>query len=469
MIRLPGQTRPETPTRALAAIAMLLIASAAQAAAPTPAPDDFAWGMVLEAAPGAAQTGLRVSVPGEVYRGVAFDDLKDVAVTDADGRIVPFTVIHGQSTREVWRRLPVYPVAEAPRSSSRPVTVETDAATVTVHGEPRISSPALPPGAPSFIVDTKGHRNGVRLLKLEWSPVKDDQTTHIRVDASDDMTHWRTASDGVLARLSAAGSTDHDRGTPDSTTLVRDEIVMAPNYARYLRIVPLDTTGPDWRVTDARVLSTEQLTTAMRTLTRIPGRDGTFDTGGRYPVAAVELSGTARTGYVRVYSRHRSSVRWQHRGSIQLTGASDIPPRPLLAHRASDRHWKLESSLDVSAMTVTLRYRPHDLYVLPSGPPPHTLVFGNAALERRVDWTRSRLTREAGSRPLTSFVPTVAVAPPLPLGGPGRAQSPATDPATIGVWALLGLGTALVLLLVRAVGRDSSAGEDGAEPKDGTA
>lgn len=199
---------------------------------------DFAEGLALTIQPElAVQTLL---LPLEAYRG-AHDDLSDLSVFNERGEAVPFALRSVSPELRAQReelQVPVFPI-------QRIVAKTSDSAEISLHVKRDASGSVVDirvPGTPetpsartylaAYVLDTSALTQPATQLRLALDFGSETFTTHVRVEASDDLASWHTvASDAVLGQLSHAGH-----------TIQRAQLELSPTQAKFLRLTWSD--GP---------------------------------------------------------------------------------------------------------------------------------------------------------------------------------------------------------------------------------
>lgn len=420
-------------------------------AASDPVPDDFAAGALLNTRGDAAI--YRLSLPPAAYLGLTRDDLGDLRVFNAAGEAVPHalrrpTIEEGGDSPLL--PLPVYPFERLGEGGRERVSLRlyADDRSAVVD----LNSGANQPYAArivSYLIDLSGLQEPPGALTVDWTGT---DVVHLSVDASDDLSLWRSLNREVtLVRLDYGGH-----------RLERSEIPLSVHGARYLRLAVIK---------DAAVFSIQSVEARFRRPQVIPYRDSIrlqgipagdesnawlFDTGGRMPVDRIELELSQRNSLVsaEISSASDGKAPWRIRGArtfyrLEVDGV-ELAERAIDLSAVSDRFWRLELTSDPAGMGkdapwLIFSWMPHDLYFLARGAGPFLLAYGDAdskSSEAPVDPLLRRLsTVKPGG-----FIGDAEVAKTVSLGGDARLKLPgAPFPwRTWLLWAVLVLGVVIL-------------------------
>ncbi|MDR2128770.1 MAG: DUF3999 domain-containing protein [Burkholderiaceae bacterium] len=217
--------------------ASLLAASASTAAAD--APEDYARQALLQTEGDA--TWYRLDLPMSVYWGAAHADLRDLRVFNAAGEALPYalTAVQGQHTetrREARTRFfPLYGArggdgGNTYNTDDMAMRVRRDASglLVEVLSDPaaqKTGAGALP--LRGWLLDASAALDfSPERLRLDWENGAEG-FQQLRIEASDDLQHWRAWGTGQIARLQF-----------DGERIERNEVRLpgGGDKARYLRL-----------------------------------------------------------------------------------------------------------------------------------------------------------------------------------------------------------------------------------------
>lgn len=432
-----------------------LLALPALAVAGASADYAMQWPLQLERDDAGA---YRVQLDASVYQHVQSADLGDLAVLNADGEVLPVTLLDAPARQAERAPVPV-PVFALPVSadgtSSWHLVARADAdghlREVEVQGEG--GSPAPEVGG-AWLLDLSDIDLPVVALQLDWAATTALDLGYT-VEASADLEHWRTLS--TRGRL-----IDLQR---DGQRLLHNRIVLPGGTdARYLRLTP-EQRDPPIALTGVVAMLEAGTATApqWRVLQPLDSRPGqrsyAYQLDGRFPVTQVDvaLPGNHVVQW-RLMSRDSAEATWRPRAGpwmdyrIERDGEVTRSAARVLDHAVRDRHWRLRAESGRSSATpptLRLGYRPETVVFLAQGPAPYRLVAGSArashddsALAKLLDALRDQ--RGPGWQPARA-----ELGGPQPLAG-AAALTPPRDWKTWLLWGVLGLGALLVAWLALA-------------------
>jgi len=210
----------------------VLLSMAAFAQSPPPKPDAFAYHTGIELAANGGPF-YQVVLPVPVYQGVQRQDLGDLRVFNAQGDVVPYTLIRAQSTsisQEKSVPVPLFPLTQtiavqsADGAEALDVQRKPDGTLIAVPKNAKPSKEiALAQGA---ILDLSQIKETVRALHLETGtsavPVH-----AFAIETSDDLQQWRSlVSNAQLVHLQQSGQ-----------VIEKDTFEWDGAAGKYLRIV----------------------------------------------------------------------------------------------------------------------------------------------------------------------------------------------------------------------------------------
>jgi hypothetical protein len=236
-----------------------------------------------------------------------------------------------------------------------------------------------------YLLDASALSRPIESLRLRWTQPDDSVVAKVRVDGSDDLTHWRSlAEQATVADLHYEGKTLEVRAVAIHST-----------GAKYLRLTWVEG-SPTLPLTEAwAVMAPPEKTTPRRwtglTASRAEAKSITyvFESAGALPVDRIRVHvgqpNTLVEGAIQSRPDDKSPWRVRYKGLLYhvtvqgLTLESDPVTIPL----THDRHWRLE--LDEGSPepgnlhpTLELGWVPRELYFLAHGEEPFTLAFGSA-------------------------------------------------------------------------------------------
>ena len=232
----------------------------------------------------------RLQVPMSVQLAAAHADLRDLRVFDKEGEALPYALsaaaAQGSSTaHEAAARL--FPLYGAEADPGRQAGLRIQRSTTGTLVE------VLPDAAPAptgerrsgWLLDAGEADFPFERLALDWSS-EAEGFQHFRIEASDDLQHWRPVAQATLFRLSNRGS-----------TLVQDRIEFTGIHAKYLRLTwqgkpPVPDSVRVELAAGAPLSPAEgaiQWRTGLAPVQTPAAGDYQFDTGGVFPVERVKI------------------------------------------------------------------------------------------------------------------------------------------------------------------------------------
>lgn len=425
--------------------------------------EQFGYVMPITLTPGDALYALRLTAP--VYRHAARADLADLRVFNASGEAVAHAIRMPKGPDKVpaaSAKLPIFPVrsagADTASTDHLKVEVRRDGAVVSVQSAP---APGATPVV-AWLVDASGFDRAMDALELTIAP-KADVVARVRVEASDDLKHWRRLNDDApVVRTRFAGE-----------QLEQLRVPLNGARARYLRLT--DARGTfSFPLDGVRAIAPEGSgARELESLSLAPtgadpaGRAWEYDSGGRFPVERVALAVAEDNAVLPFELESRSDAKQSWRPIAQgvayrftqdgVTVASGAFP----VSRLGDRYLRVRvtgsTPLPTTGPTLELRWLPAELVFAARGTPPFTLAYGLA---------------DAGSVAMSIETLVPGYGTPNAMtpkdAEPGDERTLAGDAATRaapdfrrwGLWAVLVLGVLVLgsmgLKLARESGRGAS-------------
>ncbi len=438
--------------RALSVTALCIAALTANAA--DLEPEDFAFGAKV-LTPGAA-AAYRTPLPLSLYQKVVRGDLGDMRVFNERGELVPHRIERPASESTVQAApvtLPVFALPGAYREALR-ITVESGGTRIDVR-TPAASGPSSGTASSpsdSYLIDGRAHHSPVSGFNLSWPDDAEDFAGRLSVEASDDLSTWRTiVRDAPIANLRATNG-----------RILERRIDLPPTTAQFWRLswsgksAPFEITGVTAEPAGDRVEAT-RATLAIQGKREVGQRRGefTFDLGAQVPVDRVNLELPEQNSIVQVelFTRIEPGEDWRfvtRSGFYRLQSSpstADFTNGPVALDARSDRYWL--ARVDVSsgglgrtAPTLRVGWLPHEVVFLARGAGPFTLAYGNGIVQA---------STSLGAIPANASIVNASLAEPQTLGGPERLDPKARprtwwSRSTI-LWTVLGAGVALLAFM----------------------
>jgi hypothetical protein len=438
------------------------VAPAADADTPPPASTDFAFGMKFSAQGNAA--AFRATLPPDVYRGVTSSELRDVAVFNGRGEVVPHVLAPATDSSDLVSAvlsLPVFPLKGNGRAvmEALRLTIESNGGKVDL---------ALPEDRGSaaggtnenglvggYIVDGRALTR-LAAIELGWSDDAPEFAGRLRVEGSDNLGDWRTIVDAApIANLRAGDA-----------RLIERRIEMRSAGAKYWRLTWVGSRAP-FEITSVNghpagggpELRRTSLVLEGRSVAGKPG-EYEFDAGGYFPVDRVNLQLPEMNSVVEVslLTRASASKPWRPvtdgTGFYRLQGTdAELVNGDVRVFATTDRYWLVRvdprrGGMGEAVPKLKIAWPAHEIVFLARGQGPFTLAYGNGAL--------SALAGRIASIPKGARILEASLGEQQTLGGESRrASASARSPSkSMVLWGVLGLGVALLAYMAYRLSRE---------------
>lgn len=424
-----------------------------------------------------------ISIPMEVQMSAAHADLRDLRVLDANGEAMAFALqstAAGPST-DAWRegavrlfplRAPV--VAGTPQANIRVEQNGTlvEVRTATPTGQAAEQQQQQQQKLYGWLIDASKVDFALDRLELDWSSASDG-FQNFRIEASDDLQHWRDWGSGQIARLSFEGE-----------GLDVNEVKLPGQKARYLRLLWPSDAASAVQLRGARVLGSTRVAAQTPLIWSAPltgkqEKDGeyrwslpqalplqrvrvTLAESLNYTVAPVDLSGRNLPATTPVgQRRERDDNYWYQlaRGvlyRLPVDGKTVQVDELQLASQQPVNELRLRvdsrgAGLGPQAPQISVAMRASRLVFLARGSAPYVLAFSNP-------------NARAADLPLAVLIPNYNPDKPPVWGNAALAPlSAAVQPATqakaqsaqdwkkYGLWAVLLLGVGLLAAMAMSL------------------
>lgn len=355
--------------------------------------EDFAYSMPLTGTPGrAVQTVL---IPVDVYRAVLRKDLGDVRVFSAGGDEVPHAVrrLTKAAERELPpRSLPIFPLrntAEQLGAKDLEVHVKqaADGTIVDIRSvQPDGSTEDGSKPIVAYIVDASAVRDKIASIDIELAPTDQSYVLPVRLETSDDLTHWREVATGqTLARLEFEGNRIEHR-----------RVELRPTSSKYLRItwladaLPADITGVEAQFEKPRIVQERLSITVVGK--HLDGEQNVyeFDTGGFVPADRARIRLAAANTLIKstLSSSDTREGPWTDMSDGRVyrivENGQELTSPAVAIPRQSKRFWRMQihtGNGDRGAPTLTLDYFPEQLLFVSKEGGVHHLAYGSYKAE----------------------------------------------------------------------------------------
>ncbi|WP_447753362.1 DUF3999 domain-containing protein [Pseudomonas nicosulfuronedens] len=195
-------------------------------ASAAPAPADFASRVPLEVS--GDGPWYRVQLPIEVLFAARHGDLRDVRIFNAKGEALPYSLRTSAASEKQVRsevQARIFPLRGASGSTATD-NLKIVRSTIGTILEITPNAPAQdkPQVLRGWLLETGSGDLPLDRLQLDWT-ADSDGFQRLRIEASDDLEHWRSLGEGQLARLDFNGQRIEQNG-----------IALPGEPARYLRL-----------------------------------------------------------------------------------------------------------------------------------------------------------------------------------------------------------------------------------------
>jgi hypothetical protein len=440
-------------------------------------PADYAYGLKIEAS--GSEALYDVTLPPSVYQGVTRRDLGDVRVFNSAGEVVPHALRPRRTEKAdagATAALTLFPL-KAPagasidglaisvrRSAGGAVSVDVKSGNAVAPRQQTIG----------YLVDMSAHERALRAIELDWKAAE-GFSGRLRIDASDDLSTWRTLVSGApLLSLEVGGQ-----------RLQQKRVELPQQKVKYLRLAWVNervkNAAPE--ITAAHGELAEKFVEAPREWAKFSAVKGdkpgeyVFDLKGQLPVdrLRLELPDVNTIAQIEVLARDKADQPWRSvaRGvAYRLRQAeAEIGSPDIAVGASSERYWLIRvdprgGGIGGGMPALNAGWVPHQLVFAARGAPPFTLAYGNRGAQ-------------PGSLPIESLIPgykddagaavraaktgaqptvNVQAASPQPqkaLGGEARLQEQ-IDWKRWSLWGVLGVGVlvlgAMAWRLVKQLG-----------------
>lgn len=433
---------------------LCLVALAASPVSAELAPEQFAYGLPLNIS--GEQAFYELELPLAVYQSSQRDDLGDIRVFNAAGKIVPHALRSpsNQTQRQnvVTTELPFFPLSRQTQAPDGDLsihverTVEGTIVDVQVNGRENLQSNAA---TYSYLIDASALKRKIDALELLWAVDSTAFLAEIAVETSKDLVSWEPLTTAAVGRL-----------VYQDFRLDQNKIVLPRSNSRYLRLTwPI--AQPMAELTKVLVL-TEQSSVIERPAQRrlllaseaVGERRYRVDLQGALPVAAVTivLAGKNSLAAGLLFSSNEikgpMQKRWQGLAYTLTTNGSTLTNGAVTMTPTRQRYWDLLISESEAGLSVAPRleftWQPDRLVFLAQGAGPYTVAYGNAKVEPTNFHMDALLQRSTAATRQSLQPQQVQPGEAILLGGEESAARPPLPWKQYILWGVLFLGVLLI-------------------------
>lgn len=359
----------------------------------------------------------RLRLPLDVYRGVAYGDLRDVRVFNARGERTPYAMTREPdrataSATTTTTTLAFFPLteSEAPPAAGAgnvalSLRMHADGTLISLNAAPLPSGTAKAEARTTgYIVDASrlaAKSLPLNALQLDWVRRPESQSGRVRVEVSNDLNHWRTVVAGVpLVDLQYKGE-----------RLSESRVALPGVTEKYLR---LTWEKAAFLLNSVEAETVTHLARRVRQTSIVNGRAGEkpgeylFDFGARISITGLRLvlpdvntiAPTTLLAYGARMERQRGGQMlkvptWLPAADatfyrLMRDGVEIVSPAVAVAATTGTAEWLARVDARAGGIgsgmpSLEATWQPHDIVFVAHGEAPFTLAFGkrdalNAAL-----------------------------------------------------------------------------------------
>lgn len=366
-----------------------------------------------------SESHYRFALPAAAYMGIARRDLGDVRVFNGVGEAVPyaFVPLKPKTIAPDVRPARLYPLygEENKGLDGVGMRLEQTARGTVVHVDSRSGLRPAARKLLGYLVDAGEDPPPLAALVLDWQ-VREGFTGFARVEASEDLKHWRP-----LVEAAPVVFLEHE-----GTRLEQKRIEVSSAKRRYLRLsftsVPSDfalkQVGLELR-SDLRQPDRDWLGTPGTLDARRPG-EYVFDTGGHFPVDRLRFSlpQPNTVAQAQMLVRDRPEDAWQPVITAMLyrlrRDSRDIVNPEVVVPADTRRYWLLKvdqrgGGLGAGEVRLEFGWIPHELVFAARGTSPFSLAYGMKTAKPSAMPIAAVVPGYKSDEPLAARVVTVSV------------------------------------------------------------
>lgn len=425
-------------------------------------PTDFAYGMTLTT--DGAGALYELTLPAAVYRRLTRHDAGDLRVFNAAGETLPHGLRRPKTAETVSERVtltpfPVY-TASGEIGSGMTLSVRKDRDGQTMYMDTREPVKADRKLA-ALMLDTGKLTHPVHALEIEWQQAPTEFVGQLTVEASDDLTNWRTLARGSVAQITYGGQ-----------LLERRRLEFASHKAGYLRLTwPAKQETPT--INTVQLELTGDAPPPVRHWAALtfegPGEkpgEYVYRLPGRAPVDRARVQLTQNNSLVRIelLTRDNPSTPWRRHaeGAVYrlAIGTETLESPELRVSVASaPSQWLLRvtpaDGLGANPPILEFGWPPHDLVFAARGAGPYRLAYGAAGVGP-ADFPMPALLADLDKQDKNTLIHKAEAGPEVALGGDDRLARASDWKKTV-LWAVLVAAVILMAWMARRLFKQMNA------------
>lgn len=416
----------------------------------------------------------RIALPSPVYGTLTHGDMRDMRVFNATGEVVPHALEPRPATQLdslAMRDVPLFPLPHAATTGGGGIAVQVERrgdGTVVSVREPAERGAAAPD---AWLLDASQLKQGVRALELVPADASAQFAGRMRVEASDDLEHWRLLTGNAPLLVAHAGE----------QSLARLRIEWPATEAKYWRLSWADGTAHAVSFGSARFEPAQVTREPARVWERIePLRVNAGD--GEYiyalpPGAPVDrlrihLPQNNTVVPVTLLTRAGSERDWRNIGShvayrlVKSDSEFENPDLPV--HGSQQLMVRFDTrggGLGSGAPMLEIGWVPHTLVFAARGSGPFALAYGNAQAGAAAYPIASLVPgySEGNSEATRELIGNATLGMPARAGGEARLR-PQADLKRWILWSVLGIAVVLLGAMAYRLWRQMDGNASGGTP-----
>lgn len=419
-------------------------------------PTDFAEGYELKAGNGSVRI---LELNAEIIRGVDSPDYADIRLFNSEQQQLPFVIVAEKKIEQLSRQvdLPFFPLSNLTDIGGKQPLPQQMRQSFEAYYSSYIDSHGKDKEAMSYILKNAYPEEKIIRISLDWDQPMSQMIAAVRVDASDDMSSWRTiVKKSVLSYMEYQGE-----------QLRQSNISIPAVKARYLRI---QWFGNNPGVTLNKVTASfseiqqwqrPQWLEDIRIEKLADGENSfQFDTGGFFPVTKIAFRIPQEGLYYRgvLYSRKQMGDEWQRRTAFsqyRLNQNGEVMQSPEIEiANVRDRWWKIIIDQPVGMLPaqyplIRLAWQRQNIVFLGQGAEPYIVAYGAADIPPANFTLPADQVKQNFAESSTA---EVSIGRHIILGGEDRRiLKKRVDWKTYMLWLVLLVGVLLMLWIARSL------------------